>query len=150
MLSLHIFNISSGENLLKNQLDSSCVIMSLILITTLFYKAVILQCEIWCWSLLGLKGLRIPTGKRQTSWLLYKHIAGFEFRTSKNKSSHLAAGAWLTWTWDLQVIQLQPSNCWATMPLQTHTIMNLLNICYKKLRKDIHLNSLSQLGSTLM
>ena len=29
-----------------NQLDSSCVIMSLILMTTLFYKAVILQGEI--------------------------------------------------------------------------------------------------------
>ena len=26
--------------------------------TTLFYKAVILQGEIWCWSLLGLKGLK--------------------------------------------------------------------------------------------
>ena len=34
------------------------VIMYLILMTTLFYKALILQGEIWCWSLLGLKGLR--------------------------------------------------------------------------------------------
>ena len=32
--------------------------MSIILMTTLFYKALILQGEIWCWSLLGLKGLR--------------------------------------------------------------------------------------------
>ena len=31
--------------------------MSVILMTTLFYKALILQGEIWCWSLLGLKGL---------------------------------------------------------------------------------------------
>ena len=31
--------------------------MSLILMTTVFYKAVILQGEIWHWSLLGLKGL---------------------------------------------------------------------------------------------
>ena len=38
---------SSGENLLKYQLDSSCVIMSVILMTTLFYKALILQGEIW-------------------------------------------------------------------------------------------------------
>ena len=30
----------------------------IILMTTLFYKALILQGEIWCWSLLGLKGLR--------------------------------------------------------------------------------------------
>ena len=43
---------------MKYQLDSSCVIMSLILMTTLFCKALILQGEIWRWSLLGLKGLR--------------------------------------------------------------------------------------------
>ena len=35
--------------------------MSVILMITLFYKALILQGEIWCWSLLGLKGLkRVP------------------------------------------------------------------------------------------
>ena len=34
-----------------------CVIMSLILITTLFSTAEILLGEIWCWSLLGPKGL---------------------------------------------------------------------------------------------
>ena len=42
---------------MKHQLDSSCVIMSAIVMTTLFYKAVILQGEIWRWSLLELKGL---------------------------------------------------------------------------------------------
>ena len=31
--------------------------MSVILMTTLFYKALILQGEIWCWSILGVKGL---------------------------------------------------------------------------------------------
>ena len=31
--------------------------MSVILMTTVLYKALILQGEIWCWSLLGLKGL---------------------------------------------------------------------------------------------
>ena len=40
--------------MLKYKLDSSCVIMSLILMTTLFYKAMILQGEICC---LGVKGL---------------------------------------------------------------------------------------------
>ena len=49
---------SSEEKLIKYQANSSCVIMSIILMTTLFYKALILQGEIWCWSLLGLKGLR--------------------------------------------------------------------------------------------
>ena len=32
--------------------------MSVILMITLFYKALILQGEIWCWSLFGPKGLR--------------------------------------------------------------------------------------------
>ena len=32
--------------------------MSVILVSTLFYKALILQGESWCWSLLELKGLR--------------------------------------------------------------------------------------------
>ena len=46
--------------------------MSVILMTTLFYKALILQGEIWCWSLLGLKGLRhvsvIPLNFREGKW----------------------------------------------------------------------------------
>ena len=36
--------------------------MSVILMTTLFDKALILQGEIWCWSLLGLKGLSYLPG----------------------------------------------------------------------------------------
>ena len=39
--------------------------MSVILMTTLFYKALILQEEIWSWPLLGLKGLR----ERMKRWL---------------------------------------------------------------------------------
>ena len=45
MLSLYFFHRSSGEMLLKYQLDSSCVIMSLILVTNVFCKAFILQRE---------------------------------------------------------------------------------------------------------
>ena len=45
----------SGEKLIKYQANSSCVITSVILMTTLFYKlALILQGEIWCRSLLRL------------------------------------------------------------------------------------------------
>ena len=58
LLSLFIFYRSSGEKLIKYQANSSCVIMFVILMTTLFYKALILQGEIWCWSPLGLKGLK--------------------------------------------------------------------------------------------
>ena len=51
----HFLYWRSREKLLKyqDQPNSSCVILSLILGTTLFYKALILQGEIWCWSLLG-------------------------------------------------------------------------------------------------
>ena len=49
-------NGRSGEKLIKYQANSSGVVMSLILMTTLFHKALILQGEIWCWSLWGLKG----------------------------------------------------------------------------------------------
>ena len=54
LLPLFISYRSGGEKLRKYQANSSCVIMSIILITTLFYKALILQGEIW---FLGLKGL---------------------------------------------------------------------------------------------
>ena len=59
LLSLFIFYRSSGEKLIKYQANSSCVVMAIILMTTLFYKA--LRGEIWCWSPLVLKGLRART-----------------------------------------------------------------------------------------
>ena len=43
--SIH-FHQSSGEKLIKYLANSSCVIMSLILIITLFYKVIRLQGEI--------------------------------------------------------------------------------------------------------
>ena len=46
VLPLFISYRSSGEKLIKYQANSSCVIMSVILMTTLFYKALILQGEI--------------------------------------------------------------------------------------------------------
>ena len=58
----YTFSIESGENLLKFQVDSSSLIMYSILMTTLFSKALILQGEISCWSLLGLKGLIMRQG----------------------------------------------------------------------------------------
>ena len=66
LLPLFISYRSSGEKLIKYQ-AISCVIMSVILMTTLFYKALILQGEIWCWSLLMLKGLINPKIK---IWIL--------------------------------------------------------------------------------
>ena len=53
LLPLFISYRTSGEKLIKYQANSSCMIMSVILMTTLFYKALILQGEIWCWSALG-------------------------------------------------------------------------------------------------
>ena len=41
---------SSGEEFIKYRANSSYVIMSLILMTILLYKTLILQEEIWCWK----------------------------------------------------------------------------------------------------
>ena len=51
---------------MKYQANSSCVIMSVILTITLLYKALILQGEIRCRSLLGLKGLNTTVITTQT------------------------------------------------------------------------------------
>ena len=59
MSSLFINYRSSRKKLIKYQANTSFVIMSVILTTTLFYKALLLQGEIWCWSILGFKGLNI-------------------------------------------------------------------------------------------
>ena len=56
LLPLYTSYTKSGEKVLKCQHNSSCVFVSLILITTLFYKSSILRGEIWFWSSLGLKG----------------------------------------------------------------------------------------------
>ena len=58
-VTLFIYHRSSGDKLIKYQANTSCVILSLIFMTTLLYKALLLQGEIWCWSLLGFKGLNI-------------------------------------------------------------------------------------------
>ena len=58
LLPLYTSYTKSGESVCfkKCQENSSCVLVSLILITTLSYKPSILQGEIWFWSSLGLKG----------------------------------------------------------------------------------------------
>jgi len=58
LLPLFISYRGGREKLIKYQANSSCVSMSLILMTTLFYKALILQGQIWCWSHWRFKGLR--------------------------------------------------------------------------------------------
>ena len=58
MSRLYVSYKSSSKKLLKYQLIVSCVIIFLILITNLFYRALISQAEFWYWSLLGLEGLK--------------------------------------------------------------------------------------------
>ena len=74
LLSRYVFNRRSGDNLLKCQLDSSCVIMFLILMTTLFYKAMLLQGEIWRWSLLGLIEIWCRVNSHQDGDLWKRHL----------------------------------------------------------------------------
>ena len=49
--------------------------MSLIRMTTLFYKALILQGEIWCWSLLGVKGLKLLVWALLLFWCQLYEVA---------------------------------------------------------------------------
>ena len=58
---IFISSRSSGEKLLKYTSSKFilCMSISIILMSCLFYKALILQGEIWCWSLSGLKGLSL-------------------------------------------------------------------------------------------
>ena len=58
---IFISSRSSGEKLLKYTSSKFilCMSISRILMSCLFYKALILQGEIWCWSLSGLKGLSL-------------------------------------------------------------------------------------------
>ena len=58
LFPLFISYRSCGEKLIKYQANSSWVIVSVVLMTALYNKALILQREIWCWSPLGLKGLK--------------------------------------------------------------------------------------------
>ena len=77
LLPLFVFYKSSVEKLIKYQADSSCLIMSVILMTTMSYMALILQGEIWCWSLLGLQGVK---AKEPSIFLL---AAGLVFKAEK-------------------------------------------------------------------
>ena len=49
--------------------------MSLIRMTTLFYIALILQGEIWCWSLLGVKGLKLLVWALLLFWCQVNEVA---------------------------------------------------------------------------
>ena len=66
--------------------------MSVILMTTLFYKAFILQGEIWCWSLLGLKGLSdlIFSAHHKFKFkfkfkFIYSHLFNYNTTTKRKK-----------------------------------------------------------------
>ena len=60
----------SWQNTKQLHLEWSCPFIP---ITTLFYKASLLQGEIWCWSLLGFKGLN---GKKEIRNSLFQVLEG--------------------------------------------------------------------------
>ena len=72
--------------------------MSVILMTTLFYKALILQEEIWCWSLLGLKGLM------ETFSFLWKTCFGYKINAFNDVdgSNGINKGMLMVLCWYLQ------------------------------------------------
>ena len=60
--------------------------MSVILMTSLFYKALILQGEIWCLSLLELKGLK-KAANMAFIWIATYAVANFTFHKSEASST---------------------------------------------------------------
>ena len=104
MLPLFISYRSSGEKLIRYQANSSCVIMSVILMTTLFYKTLILQGEIWCWSLLGLKGLSLMFVAAFADEIRKMLSSKFHAFVSKRK---VVRDLWIRWrTWRRNVFLL--------------------------------------------
>ena len=59
--------------------------MSVILMTTLLYKALMLQGEIWCWSLLGLKGLNRDFNDLNSNSVKYIYVSNNLNKLFKNK-----------------------------------------------------------------
>ena len=59
LFSIHFSEGTEKENLFKNQEPPLLVIISFVLMTLLYDSGMILLGEIRCWSLLGIKGLRL-------------------------------------------------------------------------------------------
>ena len=79
--------------------------MSVILMTTLFYKALILQGEIWCWSLLGLKELRAGVKERsplQNKGIIYG-VLWLVVGTLRSEDAIAAKTPLKKWLYDLPV-----------------------------------------------
>ena len=72
----------SWENLFKQQDSFSLVIISLILVTCTCYNALMWWGEIWCWSLLGLKGLMYCS----TIWFIWQ-LSALCWRVQHNFTS---------------------------------------------------------------
>ena len=64
--------------------------MSVILMTTKFYKALILQGEIWCWSLLGFKGLMILLADDLSGLALIRLVSKKSYFESTNFSKRIS------------------------------------------------------------
>ena len=74
--------------------------MSLILMTTLFYKALILQGEIWYWSLLGLKGLSdlIFSAHHKFKFkFIYSHLFNYNTTTKRKKKKEVKTELTIHW-----------------------------------------------------
>ena len=63
--------------------------MSVILMTTLLYKALMLQGEIWCWSLLGLKGLNRDFNDLNSNSVKYIYVSNNLNKPFKNKKKKI-------------------------------------------------------------
>ena len=96
--------------------------------TTLFYKALILQGEIWCWSLLGLKGLNIADQSKNKKTKQASVITFSNHKISRSDKNRIKSWTKLKsslktlkrfstihFKYGLQVDQLIMSDCWCRL-----------------------------------
>ena len=112
---------SSGEKLIKYLDNLSCKIMSVIRMTTLFYKALTLQREIWCWPPLGLIGVNNDDSKDSPAFLICLDVSawcGYE--------SHVLVQNWLCdWVMQLWVTRACPDlTIWLRDAVMSHTCLS--------------------------
>ena len=70
--------------------------MYLILMTTLSYKALLLQGEIWCWSLLGLKRLKWHRDSDLLALMLQEDYSTEQHHHSENYYGDIIS----VWLWN--------------------------------------------------
>ena len=111
-------------------------ILSAIPMTTLFYKALILQGEIWCWSLLGLKGLKVTWFEKRSLEGLITNSMGEGSERVDLKSFLLQM---LRFNTSLSVVDPDPGECPPPHLFLDQTCSEVLLLLVKSWKLERHI-----------